>query len=86
MARDDFLKTFADAEPTNDPGDVRGYARRRFERLVVPFAMPLLIGPGAISTVIIYASEAREIGAAGWAAGLAAIVAVSRGRPSSASR
>jgi multiple antibiotic resistance protein len=25
------------------------YARRRFQRLVVPFAMPLLIGPGAIS-------------------------------------
>ena len=42
----------------------------------MPFAMPLLIGPGAISTVVIYASEARPFGAAGWAAGVAAIGAV----------
>ena len=77
MTRDDFLKAFADVDPSNDPGDVRGYARRRFQRLVVPIAIPLLIGPGAISAVIIQAGEAREIGAAGWAAGLGAIVAVS---------
>lgn len=73
MAREDFLKTFADVDPTNDPGDVRGYARRRFQRLVVPIAIPLLIGPGAISAVIIQAGEAAKIGPAGTAAGLAAI-------------
>lgn len=73
MARDDFLKTFADVDPTTDPGDVRGYARRRFQRLVVPIAIPLLIGPGAISAVIIQAGEATRIGPAGTAAGLAAI-------------
>lgn len=75
MAREDFLKIFADVDPTTDAGDIRGYAKRRFQRLVVPFAMPLMIGPGAISAVIIQAGEARELGAAGWAAGVAAIVA-----------
>ncbi|SRR5690606_30342545 len=75
MAREDFLKMFAEVDPTTDTGDVRGYAKRRFQRLVVPFAIPLMIGPGAISAVIIQAGEAREIGAAGWAAGVAAIVA-----------
>ena len=44
-------------------------------RLIVPFGVPLLVGPGAISTVVIYASEADD-----WTnrlAGIAAIVAVS---------
>ena len=75
MAREDFLKMFAEVDPTTDTGDVRGYAKRRFQRLVVPFAIPLMIGPGAISAVIIQAGEAREVGAAGWAAGVVAIVA-----------
>jgi multiple antibiotic resistance protein len=75
MAREDFLKMFADVDPTNDVGDVRGYAKRRFQRLVVPFAIPLMIGPGAISAVIIGAGEARGMGAAGTGAGVAAIVA-----------
>lgn len=77
MTRGDFLSTFADVDSSNDPGDVRGYARRRFQRLVVPIAIPLLIGPGAISAVIIQAGEASRIGPAGWAAGVAAITAVS---------
>ena len=55
MTRGDFLKMFADADAVADAADVRGYAKRRFQRLVVPFAMPLLIGPGAISTIIIQA-------------------------------
>jgi len=37
--------------------------------------MPLLIGPGAISTIIIQAGEAEKVGPAGQAAGLAAIAA-----------
>lgn len=73
MAREDFLKIFADADAAKDLADVRGYARRRFQRLIVPFAMPLLIGPGAISTIIIQAGEAQEIGPAGTVAGLVAI-------------
>lgn len=75
MTRSDFLSMFADADAAADAQDVRGYAQRRFKRLIVPFAMPLLIGPGAISTIIIQAGEAREIGYSGTVAGLAAIVA-----------
>lgn len=75
MARENFLESFADPDALKDAGDVRGYARRRFQRLVVPFAMPLMIGPGAISTIIIQAGEAQEIGYAGSIAGLVAIVA-----------
>jgi multiple antibiotic resistance protein len=50
-------------------------ASRRFERMIVPFAMPLLIGPGAISTVIIYASQGRAFGLPGAAIGVAVIAA-----------
>ena len=75
MAREDFLKMFADADVLTEPGDVRGYARRRFQRLVVPFAIPLMIGPGAISAVIIQAGEAAKLGAVGSAASLVAIAA-----------
>jgi len=75
MAREDFLKMFADADAVADPGDVRGYARRRFQRLIVPFAIPLMIGPGAISAVIIQAGEAERIGPAATVASLVAISA-----------
>lgn len=76
MARDDFVTTFAGAgEPVE--GEGRAHARRRFERMIVPFAMPLLIGPGAISTVVIYAASAKEFGLAGAAIGVAVIAAVS---------
>ncbi len=75
MAREDFLKMFADADAVADSGDVRGYAKRRFQRLIVPFAIPLMIGPGAISAVIIQAGEAERIGPAATAASLIAISA-----------
>src|SRR4029450_10228120 len=52
------------------------FVRKRFERMIVPFAMPLLIGPGAISTVVIYASQARIFGLQGALVGVAAIGAV----------
>lgn len=78
MARDDFTATFAEAaDAPETPIARRGYARQRFERMIVPFAMPLLIGPGAISTVVIYASQARALGLAGAAIGVAVIAAVS---------
>ena len=75
MAREDFLKIFTDTDPAHDTGDVRGYAKRRFQRLIVPFAIPLLIGPGAISAVIIQAGEAQRLGPTGTVAGLVAILA-----------
>ena len=75
MARGDFLAMFADKDALADTKDVRGYARRRFQRLVVPFAIPLMIGPGAISAIIIQAGEAAKIGPAGTAASLVAIAA-----------
>ncbi|MDQ0465347.1 multiple antibiotic resistance protein [Caulobacter ginsengisoli] len=76
MTRDDFTAAFADAAETGEPETARAYARKRFERLVVPFAMPLLIGPGAISTAVIYAGEAHHFGLAGLGVGLGAIAAV----------
>ena len=77
MTRKDMTAAFADPTEAHEAADARGYARRRFERMVVPFAMPLLIGPGAISATIIYAGEGSELGVAGWAAGFAAMAAVS---------
>ncbi|WP_374575185.1 MarC family protein [Phenylobacterium sp.] len=83
MARDDFTTQFADAadEAETDAEaaggrNSRAGARRRFERMIVPFAMPLLIGPGAISTVVIYASEAKSFGLSGAAIGVGVISAV----------
>jgi multiple antibiotic resistance protein len=76
MARDDFTATFA-IDPDAPPLEGRQQARARFERMIVPFAMPLLIGPGAISTVIIYASETRSLGLTGAAVGLGVIAAIS---------
>lgn len=83
MSRTDFMESFASPEaekPTaakvSAKQAVRAHARRRFERMVVPFAMPLLIGPGAISTAIIQASEAARHGPAGFAVGTVAIFAV----------
>jgi multiple antibiotic resistance protein len=76
MSRSDFIATFSDpAGADGQPKGARDYARQWFERLVVPFAMPLLIGPGAISTVIIQSSEAAKHGPAGVAVGAGAIVA-----------
>ena len=66
---------FADKDALADSKDVRGYARRRFQRLVVPFAIPLMIGPGAISAVIIQAGEAAKLGYAGTMGSLVAITA-----------
>jgi len=80
MARDDFTAKF---EPAAGPGDMEAaknparYARKHFERLIVPFGMPLLIGPGAISAVVIYASETAKAGLPGRAAGIGAIAAIS---------
>ena len=77
MARDDFTATFAEVDDGETPaGSGRAYVRKRFERMIVPFAMPLLIGPGAISRVVIYASQARRFGLEGAAIGVGVIGAV----------
>jgi multiple antibiotic resistance protein len=77
MVRGDVIKNFAEAESASQPLSVRAYAARRFEALIVPFGMPLLIGPGAISSAVIYAEEARPLGAVGTALGLGVIAALS---------
>jgi multiple antibiotic resistance protein len=76
MTRNDFAESVAAGPEELQEGGRTAQARRRFESMIVPFAMPLLIGPGAISTVIIYASEAREYGVAGIATGVGVIVLV----------
>jgi multiple antibiotic resistance protein len=77
MARGDLAASLADGTGEAAGGlSARDYAAARFERLVVPFAMPLLIGPGAISTAVIYAGEAGKLGFAGVAAGVGVIFAI----------
>ncbi len=77
MARDDFSTMFAEEAVTAEVAlTTRAYARQRFESMIVPFGMPLLIGPGAISAAVIYASEAKPLGWQGMAAGVGAILAV----------
>jgi multiple antibiotic resistance protein len=75
MVRDDTTTKGAEAVETTSK-DRKSNVTRRFERMIVPFAMPLLIGPGAISTVIIYASQGRAFGLAGAAVGVLVIAAV----------
>jgi multiple antibiotic resistance protein len=77
MARGNLASSLADATGEAAGGlSARDYALARFERLVVPFAMPLLVGPGAISTVVIYAGEAGKLGFAGEAAGVGVTFAI----------
>jgi multiple antibiotic resistance protein len=76
MARGDLAASLADGTGNAAGVSARDYALAGFERLVVPFAIPLLIGPGAISTVVIYAGEAGRLGFAGEAAGIAVILAI----------
>lgn len=82
MARGDFLETFTHAEEVKSGGDPatgvqplghKESAKKSFEKLVVPFAFPLMVGPGTISTVVIQAAEAQKLGIIGLATGVAAI-------------
>jgi multiple antibiotic resistance protein len=75
MMGDDFTPAVAGIEGEEALSPAAS-ARKHFERLVVPFGMPLLIGPGSISTVIIYASQNGETGWTGTVAGVAAMFAV----------
>ncbi|MBE7218958.1 MAG: MarC family protein [Caulobacteraceae bacterium] len=78
MARKDFSPAVAVDIVTGETEDPRTYARREFEKMIVPFGMPLLIGPGAISAVVLFSSEAQtKYGWPGMGAGVAAIAAIS---------
>ena len=76
MTRGNLTHTYDEAEAELEPLSTRAYAAKRFELLIVPFGMPLLIGPGAISSAIIYAEEAHAFGATGTLVGIAVIFAV----------
>lgn len=83
MARGEFLETFTHAEEVKQGGDPatgvqplghRENAKKSFEKLVVPFAFPLMVGPGTISTVVIQAGVAQDFGPLGLAVGVLAII------------
>jgi MarC family membrane protein len=38
-----------------------GEAKSIYRQIVIPFALPLLVGPGVIANLILYASEARKV-------------------------
>ena len=76
MTRGNLTHTYAEAEAELEPLSTRAYAARRFELLIVPFGMPLLIGPGAISSAIIYAEEAHTFGLTGTLVGIGVIFGV----------
>jgi multiple antibiotic resistance protein len=77
MARGDMADVFVDATEEVEKLSTRAYARKRFEGLIVPFGMPLLIGPGAISTAVIYAGESKAMGWLGYPVGVGVIGAIS---------
>jgi multiple antibiotic resistance protein len=77
MARGDITKSFAAEAAVDAALSARAYAARRFELLIVPFGIPLLIGPGAISSAVIYAEESHGLGGEGYIVGLAVIFAAS---------
>jgi len=77
MARGDLLHSVADSEREAAELSTQARALAQFERLIVPFGMPLLIGPGAISSAVIFAEEARPFGPTGFAIGVAVIAAIS---------
>jgi multiple antibiotic resistance protein len=76
MARGDLVQTMGGPSGETAALSSRADALRQFERLIVPFGMPLLIGPGAISSVVIYAEEARRFGATGFAIGVGVIAGI----------
>jgi multiple antibiotic resistance protein len=76
MARGDIIQTATATGREGAALSTRADALQQFERLIVPFGMPLLIGPGAISSVVIYAEEARKFGATGFAVGAGVIGAI----------
>lgn len=50
------------ASVTGGVGGDLGEAESVYRMIVVPFAMPLLVGPGVIANLILYAAEAKNSG------------------------
>jgi multiple antibiotic resistance protein len=75
MIRGNAIRIDRDAERHED--DKMRAARSRFEQVAVPLAMPMMAGPGSISTVVVYASRVDAVGGyAGLAAALGTVMAV----------
>lgn len=76
MSRGDLMHAVAGVGDAAKPLSTRAYARETFETLIVPFGIPLLIGPGAISTAVIYAEEGHRFGPTGYLIGLGVIAVI----------
>jgi MarC family membrane protein len=48
-------------EPPAGEHTTFGQARRRFRKLLIPLGVPLYVGPGSISTAILYAARAHSL-------------------------
>lgn len=68
------------AEDVEDDGDAFAAAEKKFKDVLVPVGVPLFVGPGSLSTVILYAARANEDGHGFWdrvwMSGVVLIVAV----------
>lgn len=55
--------TAHDQESSTSENTTFGQARRRFHKLLIPLGVPLFVGPGSISTVILYGDRATSLAA-----------------------
>lgn len=53
--------SMADLKDREEEGNTREMAKKRFNKVFVPLAFPLLAGPGSITTVIIYGSKSEGL-------------------------
>jgi multiple antibiotic resistance protein len=59
------------------PDDKLGEARARFRQVAVPLAMPIMAGPGSISTAVVYSASADTlVGYAGLTGALAVVMVI----------
>lgn len=65
--------TAVTAKMPGDPTGALGEAESVYRKIVVPFAMPLLVGPGVIANLVLYAGEAKARGSDELLLGLAAV-------------
>lgn len=47
-------------EERSEKGNIPEIAKQRFKKILVPLTIPMLAGPGSITTVIIYGSQANK--------------------------
>lgn len=53
--------TAQDKESSTSENTTFGQARMRFRKLLIPLGVPLFVGPGSISTVILYADRTHDL-------------------------